>query len=139
MTSNQFTLLVFILLLGFGGYLSHPILPPEIGDLLLVLLIPVFVVLVIGAVIYERISWWWQMRDLRRETRQIIEARKREDKALGFPNKKRLTVEEVIEREVARSIANREVNKDLSIEHIRKQARDFVRKCSKPGKEPPRQ
>jgi hypothetical protein len=107
MTSNQFSLLVFILLLGFGGYLSHPILPPEIGDLLLVLLIPVFVVLVIGAVIYERISWWWQMRDLRRETRRIIEARKREDKALGFPDKKRLTVEEVVEREVARSIANR--------------------------------
>jgi len=71
MTSNQFAFLVFILLLGFGGYLSHPILPPEIGIPLLVLLILGVVVLAIGAVIYDSIKWWWQMRDFRRETRRI--------------------------------------------------------------------
>ena len=39
MTSNQFAFLVVILLLGFGGYLSHPIVPPEIGGPLVVLFI----------------------------------------------------------------------------------------------------
>src|SRR6516164_4107146 len=88
MTSNQFAFLVFILLLGFGGYLSHPILPPEIGIPLLVLLILVVAVVAIGLVIWAKIEWWWQMRDFRRETRRIIEARECEDKALGYHKKR---------------------------------------------------
>jgi hypothetical protein len=97
-----------ILLLGFGGYLSHPIVSPAIGGPILVIFFVGVIVFAVVAVIWAKIEWWWQMRDFRRETRQIIEAREREDKALGYHQKPR-TTEEVIEREVARSIANRKV------------------------------
>src|SRR5262245_8391310 len=79
MTSNQFAFLVFILLLGFGGYLSHPILPPEIGIPLLVLFILGVMVVAIGAVICDQIAWWWRFRDFRRETRKQRQEMQREE------------------------------------------------------------
>ena len=88
MTSNQFAFLVFILLLGFGGYLSHPIVPPEIGGPLVVLFILGLVVVLIGAAIYDSITSWWRNtnfyinREIRRE-----EERKR---------KMYLSVEEIV-------------------------------------------
>ena len=59
MTSNQFTFLVFVLLLGFGGYLSHPIVPPEIGIPLVTLFILGVAVIAIVLMIWAKIEWWW--------------------------------------------------------------------------------
>jgi hypothetical protein len=85
MTSNQFAFLVFILLLGFGGYLSHPIVPPEIGGPLVVLFILGVVVIAIGAVICDSITWWWRNtnfyinREIRRQETKEIERKRNAD------------------------------------------------------------
>jgi len=71
MTSNQFTFLIFILLLGFGGYLSHPLFPPEAGLAVVVIGAIVIVGVLCCVGIYELITWPWREWKFRKECRRL--------------------------------------------------------------------
>ena len=70
MTSNQFTFLVFILLLGFGGYLGHPLFP-ELGPAVVIIGVIAIVGIICCALIYEAITWPWRQWKFRKECRRL--------------------------------------------------------------------
>jgi hypothetical protein len=71
MTSNQFTFLVFILLLGFGGYLSHPLLPSDVGFVIFIIGVIAIVGIVCCVLIWEAITWPWREWKLRKQYRRL--------------------------------------------------------------------